>query len=92
MVVFGGQRLEQLGYLARGLPVGPVLASTVLASTAEEKVHVAVGEIGREQVQVLEVGALDGPVQGFRAPDERLPAALDPGLDPEQETGRTLRV
>src|SRR5580693_3705129 len=41
---------------------------------------------------MLEVGALDRVVQGLGPADERLPAALDPGLDPEQEAGRALRV
>src|SRR5207302_4175120 len=53
---------------------------------------VAVGEVGGQQVEGVEVGALDGAVQGSRAADERLPAAPDPGLDPELEAGRALRV
>src|SRR5207247_989306 len=70
-----------------GLGAGPRLASS-----AEDQVHVAVGEVGGEQVQVVEVGALDRAVEGLGAADERLAAALDPRLDPEQEAGRALRV
>src|SRR5580704_7106019 len=82
VVVLAGQRAEQLGELAGGGP----------GFTVQDEVHVAVGEVGREQVQVVEIGALDRLVQGLGAADERLPAALDPGLDPEQEAGRALRV
>src|SRR5690242_8315678 len=87
MVVLGGQRLEQPGELAGGPGAGPRFASSV-----EEQVHVAVGEVGREQVQAVEVGALDRVVEGLGAADERLASALDPRLDPEQEAGRALRV
>src|SRR5690242_1596956 len=87
MVVLGGQRLEQPGELAGGPGAGPRFASSV-----EEQVHVAVGEVGGEQVQAVEVGALDRVVEGLGAADERLAAALDPRLDPEQEAGRALRV
>src|ERR1035437_9936389 len=82
VVVAGGERAEQLGQGAGVPPPRP----------AKQQVHVAVGEVGRKQVQVVEVGALDGAVQRLGAADERFAAALDLGLDPEQEAGRALRV
>src|SRR6185437_11717751 len=82
VVVLGGQRAEQLGELPGRLLVLP----------AQDQVHVAVGEVGRDQVQVVEVGALDRVVQGLGAADQGLAAALDPRLDPEQEAGGALGV
>ena len=51
-----------------------------------------VREVGRQQVEVVEVGALDRVVQRPRAADQRLAAALDPRPDPEQEGCRALRI
>ena len=92
--MLGGQSRNTWSYsAASGLSSWPSLRVGFLsAPPAEEQVHVAVGEVGGEQVQVVEVGALDRVVEGLGAADERLAAALDPGLDPEQEAGRALRV
>jgi hypothetical protein len=58
----------------------------------EQQVHVAVGEVAGQQVEAIEVGALDGLVQPAGAPDEGLAAALDPSPDPEHVGRSGLRV
>ena len=56
------------------------------------EVEVAVAEVGRDQIELVEVGSLDRLVQGAPARDERRPATLDLGLDAEQIRRRALRI
>src|SRR5581483_10874105 len=76
-VVVAGQRLEQPGQLADRL-----------LGVVQQQVHVPVGEVAGQQVEPVEVGALDRSVQSAGALDERLAAALDPGPDAKQVGGR----
>ena len=89
-VVGGAERGEQLGQRTGGLAawrvVGPGIAEV------QQQVHVPVGEIRRDQVEVVEVCSLDGVVEQALAADDRPAAALDLGLDPEHEARRALRV
>ena len=80
-VVLVGQRPEQAVQ-----PLGGLLGGV------QDQVQVPVGEVGRQQVEPVEVGALDRRVELPAALDERLTAALDAGPDPQQEARRSLRV
>ncbi len=80
-VVIGPQRRQQPAQLAGGL-LGAI----------QHQVEVPVGEVGRKQVQVVEVGPLDRALNRAGALEQRPAAALDPGPDPEQEARRGLRV
>src|SRR3712207_1956446 len=56
------------------------------------QVEVAVAEVGRHQVQLVEIGPLDPVVQRALALEQGMTATLHLGLDPEQVRGRTLRI
>src|SRR3984957_15579268 len=85
---------SSLGSLRGGLPAGGVAPApaAAVAGRFEQQVHVPVGEIGRDQIEIVEIRALDRIVEGPFALDERLAAALDPRLHPEHEGRRALRV
>src|SRR4029453_16674962 len=56
------------------------------------EVEVPVAEVGRHEVELVEIGSLDPVVQGALAPDERAAATFDLRFDPEQVGGRALRI
>ena len=58
----------------------------------ELEVHVAVGEVGGQEIEVVEVGALQPHRRRSRSSDERFRATLDPGPDAEEEGRGTLRI
>src|SRR5690606_24676602 len=58
----------------------------------EREVHVAVGEVGGQQVQPFHVGAAQQRVDVALAAHELGAAALDLRADAEQERARALRV
>src|SRR5690606_3473175 len=80
-VVVLGERVEH-----------PAHAAGAAAGAVEHQVHVAVGEVGGEQVQALDVGAPQQVGDVGPAPDQLAPAAAHLGPDAEQERGRRLRV
>ena len=81
VVVLGGQRREHAGQAPR----------RALASRRAQ-VHVAVGEVGRQQVEPVVVGALDPRVDVASCRAPAAPPALDLGLDAQEVGARALRI
>src|SRR6185437_13690879 len=80
-VVLAAKRRQQAAQPGRRFPLA-----------VEMQVEVPVGEVGRQQIEVVEVRRLDRVVDRPLASDQCLAAALDLRPDPEQETGGRLRV
>src|SRR6185437_2970298 len=80
-VVLAAKRRQQAAEPGRRFPLA-----------VQVQVEVPVGEVGRQQIEVVEVGRLDRVVDRPLASDQCLAAALDLGPDPEQEAGGRLGV